>query len=237
MLSATLPPYCIQYTMEPRRWPCPGWGRHVPSHIRNPLHRKAAPRTVPHEHDRRRSVPCAGTASVAWAQQGRRSSSRRPDDRGRGDPVAFEARRRCASAGTSAMARRSRRTPRARSLPTPTDGVFDVTLAVAWPSKLSTMAVRVTDRPSEKDAAALERTEAAFRARARTPATTGSTYRWDFGDGTVRGPSEGLRGSSHLRSGRAPTPAELHRLGRRHGRRLRDDCGWAPACASRPRAR
>ncbi len=184
---------------------------------------EAAPRTVPHEHDRRRpspSVPWAALAtwllaSVAWAQQGPQVVAVRADPTtvDEGDPVAFEVEARHPAAAplrfgwdfgdgtTLAPEPSARRTFAAYA----DDGVFDVTVTVEDGAGLEAVdTVRVTVRnvaPTvhgiERDAAALERTEATFRARASDPGDDRLTYRWDFGDGTVRGPSEGLEVARH----------------------------------------
>jgi len=52
-------------------------------------------------------------------------------------------------------------------------------------------------RGIDRDGATLERTDIAFRARVRDPGDDALRYRWDFGDGTVAGPSENLEVARH----------------------------------------
>jgi PKD repeat protein len=85
------------------------------------------------------------------------------------------------------------------------DGTFDVTVTVEDASgEVTVGSVRVTVRnvaPEvhgiDRDGATLERNEVTFRARASDPGDDPLSYRWDFGDGTVLGPSEGLEVARH----------------------------------------
>ena len=85
------------------------------------------------------------------------------------------------------------------------DGEYDVTVTVEDASgRADVGSVRVTVQnvaPTvhgiDRDGATLERTELTFRARASDPGDDRLTFRWDFGDGTVLGPSEGLEVARH----------------------------------------
>jgi PKD repeat protein len=85
------------------------------------------------------------------------------------------------------------------------DGEYDVTVTVEDASgRMAERSVRVTVRnvaPTvrgiDRVGAALERSELTLRARASDPGDDRLTFRWDFGDGTVLGPSEGLEVARH----------------------------------------
>jgi PKD repeat protein len=85
------------------------------------------------------------------------------------------------------------------------DGDFDVVVTVEDANdRTDEGSVRVTVRnvaPEirgiDRDGATLERADITFRARARDPGDDALSYRWDFGDGTVAGPSENLEVARH----------------------------------------
>ena len=84
-------------------------------------------------------------------------------------------------------------------------GEFTVTVTVedvngesaVGSTRVSVRNVAPTIRGIDRDGSTLERNEVTFRARAFDPGADALSYRWDFGDGTVLGPSERLEVARH----------------------------------------